>query len=142
MKQKCLSEDQIQLYLKYLLGLELETINTEELTDIESHLYSCEACFEKIQKRYNLFKSIEEWDIDQDNISIKANDFIQYLRTIDTLSEEWTTEQQNLIREILSDNFDFNQPAIIDFFSKNQDFDRESLTELLKDENYLKKPEL
>ena len=93
-----LSDGQINTYLRYLLGIQLDKIDPQELTEIEAHIYDCESCFNQVQKEYEKLKLIENWDIDMDNQAIlrsRSEDDLQSFFTVDTNLEAVSIDDNN-----------------------------------------------
>ena len=116
--KRCLTNSEKNIYLKYILGLDLESINPEKLFKIEAHLFNCEECFKAIQKEYEILKSISSWNVYHDNHILEITDFLNSLKGLKV--EKNIYVKKVLIDTFFSDQFNYNQVEMMNFIGLNK----------------------
>ena len=119
-KKRCLTKREKKLYLEYILGINLENINPDELFKVEEHLFECEECFMAVQKDYELLNSIINWNVQKDNEVLNIVHFMETMREKSDIMENDSLVKEQLISHFLSKNTDYNTEGMREFLSEKQ----------------------
>jgi len=96
MKINHITEEQKEMYLKFMLKEDLDSLGWEEMLAIENHLSECNTCSEELHEKYEDICFIERWSIKLDNQLVEEDK----LRTLLHISQEMAIN--NKIKEKLN----------------------------------------
>lgn len=133
MNKNCLREEEMELYYQYLMGIDLELIDPEELKKIEEHIFNCEDCTKEVYENYQLIQFLNNWSIEDHAQTVKFNELIKKLRNM--RNDEIYHSDENfrpLLEKLLSENFNYAgrgfEPFVSERYSKEKIWFKKFLT--------------
>jgi hypothetical protein len=119
MNKNCLNDREKNIYFQYLSGVNLDSIDADELMRIEMHLFECKECYEQVKKEYRLIKFLQNFTFEGHAKTVKLYNFIEHLK--EYYAEDIDEKRKNLIEKLLQSDFDYRGRGFDEFLKQRKD---------------------